>query len=102
MLDITYKIALTNMAAVRNFKVKSEKFNTSIHFFDAFAKLRKATVSFVTSVPRPFVRPSSRMERVNSHQKDFREILYLEVQKIQGRLRSDTSSTHLTQKFKVG
>ena len=38
------------------------------HFLGEFAKLRKATVSFVTSV---------RMEQLGSHSADFREILYL-------------------------
>jgi hypothetical protein len=38
----------------------------------AFAKLRKATISFVMSV-----RPSARMEQLGSHWIDFHEIWYL-------------------------
>ena len=39
----------------------------------AFAKLRKATISFVMSV-RPSVRLSVRMEQLGSHWTDFYEI----------------------------
>jgi len=41
-------------------------------FLGAFAKLRKAIVSFVMSV-----RPPSRMEQLGSHWADFHEICYL-------------------------
>ena len=55
---------------------------------DAFAKLRKATVSFVMSV---------RMGKLGSHRTDFDEIVYLEifrktVQKIQVSLKSDKNN----------
>jgi len=40
----------------------------------AFAKLRKATISFVVSVC-----PSVRMEQLVSHWKDIREIWYLSI-----------------------
>jgi hypothetical protein len=39
----------------------------------AFAKLRKATVSFAMSV-RPSVRPSTRMQQLGSHWKDCHEM----------------------------
>jgi len=90
------------MAAVRNFKVKSAKFNTSIHILEAFANVTKGDHQLRHAVSRPFIRPFAIMERVNSRLRDFREILYLEVQKIQDRLRSDTSSMHFTQKYKIG
>ena len=45
-----------------------------VTFLGAFAKLRKATISFVISVP-----PSVRMEQLGSHWTDFREILYLNI-----------------------
>jgi hypothetical protein len=38
-------------------------------FFGAFAKLRKATISFVMSL-----RPAVRMEQLFSHWRDFHEI----------------------------
>jgi len=38
--------------------------------FSAFAKLRKATISFAMSV-----RPSVRMEQLGSHRTEFHEIL---------------------------
>ena len=41
-------------------------------FLGPFAKLRKATISFVM-----YVRPSVRMERVGSYWKDFHKIWYL-------------------------
>ena len=40
----------------------------------AFAKLRKATISFVTPI-----RLTVRMEQLESHWTDFREILYLSI-----------------------
>jgi hypothetical protein len=43
-------------------------------FLSAFAKLRKATVSFVLSVC-----PSVRMEQLGFHWTDFDQILYLSV-----------------------
>jgi hypothetical protein len=57
--------------------------NTFILFLNAFAKLRKGTISFVMSV-----RPSVRMEQLGSHWTNFREIWYLisfrkSVEKIQ-------------------
>ena len=44
-----------------------------VKFLGAFAKLRKAAISFVMSV-RPSVRPSVRMEQLGSHWTDFHEI----------------------------
>jgi hypothetical protein len=42
------------------------------HFLGAFAKLRKATISFVMSI-RLSVRPSFSMEQHGSHWTDFHE-----------------------------
>jgi hypothetical protein len=43
---------------------------------DAFAELRKATISFVMSVCSS-VRPSVHMEQIYSYRTDFHEIFYL-------------------------
>jgi hypothetical protein len=43
-------------------------------FIGAFAKLRKASISFVMSV-----HPSVRMKQLGSHWTDFHEILYLSI-----------------------
>jgi hypothetical protein len=43
-------------------------------FSAAFAKLRQATITFVTSVC-----PSVRMEQLGSHWADFHNILYLKI-----------------------
>jgi hypothetical protein len=43
-------------------------------FLDAFAKLRKAYISFIMSV-----RPSVHMEQLGTHQTDFHEIWYLRI-----------------------
>ena len=45
-----------------------------VTIFRRLANLRKATISFVTSV-----RPSARMEQLGSQWMDFLEILYLRV-----------------------
>jgi hypothetical protein len=63
-------------------------------FLGAFAKLRKATVSFVMSV-RPFVSG----EQLGSHWTDFCEILYLiifrkSVETIQVSLKSAKNNGH--------
>jgi hypothetical protein len=42
--------------------------------FNAFAKLREATISFVMSV-----RPSARMEQLGSYWTDFHEIWLLSI-----------------------
>jgi len=44
--------------------------------FEAFTKLRKTTISFVTSV-RSYFRLSVRKEQLGSHLTDFHEIWYL-------------------------
>jgi hypothetical protein len=49
-----------------------------MHFLGEFTKLRKATSSFVMPV-RLSVRPSVRMEQLDSHWTDFHEIWYFEV-----------------------
>jgi hypothetical protein len=61
-------------------------------FLGAFAKLRKATVSFVVSA-----RPSVRMEHLGSHRTDFHEIWYMNIfrksfEKIQVSLKSDKNN----------
>jgi len=45
---------------------------------DAFAKLRKTTISFVMSLPLS-VRRSARMEPLGSQWTDFHEIRYLSI-----------------------
>jgi hypothetical protein len=62
----------------------------------AFAKLRKATLSFVMSV-----RPSFRMGQLSSHWTDFHEIWYSSiirksVKKIQVSLEFDINNGHFT------
>jgi hypothetical protein len=47
-------------------------------FLGAFAKLRKATIRFVTS-DCPFDRPSVGMEQLGSHWADFHEISFLSI-----------------------
>ena len=47
-------------------------------FLGTFAKLRKATISFVISV-RPSVYRSARMEQLGSHWTDFHEVWYLSI-----------------------
>jgi hypothetical protein len=46
----------------------------NLQFLCASAKLLKATISFVVSVP-----PSVRMEQISSHWKNFHENLYLNI-----------------------
>jgi len=65
-------------------------------FLGEFAKLRKATISFVMSVC-----PSVRMEQIGSYWMDFHEILYLRifrksVEKIQVSLKSDKNKGYFT------
>jgi len=43
-----------------------------------FAKLRRATISFVMSV-RPSVRPPARMKQLRSHRTDFHETRYFSI-----------------------
>jgi len=68
-------------------------FKVAIHFFlESFAKLQKATISFVTSD-----RPSVRMEPLGYHYMDVHDILYLSnfrkhAGKIQVSLKSDRNN----------
>jgi hypothetical protein len=84
------------------------RFNTIIHIFlslDAFVKLRKETISFITSVYPSVhlffclsVRPSVRIEQLVSHWTDFYEIWYLGIfkkksgEKIQVALHSEQNN----------
>ena len=59
----------------------------------AFAKLRKATISFVMSV-RLSIRPSIRIEQLGSHWTEFHKIRYLRIirksaEKVEASLKSD-------------
>ena len=68
----------------------------SKHSLDAFVKLLKATISFVTSV-----RPSFRMENLGPHWKDFEGIWYLSifrksVQNNKSSLKSDKNNGYYT------
>jgi len=61
----------------------------SLYFLSCFAKLRKATISFVMSVC-----PSVRMEQLGSRWTDFHKICYLNlfgkfVEKVKVSLKSD-------------
>ena len=65
-------------------------------FLGALAELRKTTISFVMPV-----RPSVRMEQLDSHWKDFHEIWYLiifrkSVEKIQVPLKSAKNNGYFT------
>ena len=65
-------------------------------FLGAFAKLRKAAISFVMSV-----RLSARVEQLGSHWMDFHEIWYLiifrkYVEKIQVSFKSDNNKWYFT------
>jgi hypothetical protein len=65
-------------------------------FGGAFAKLRRATVSFVMSVW-----PSIRMEQRGSHRTDFHEIWYLDIfrkslEKVEVSLKSDKNNGYFT------
>jgi hypothetical protein len=60
-------------------KLCNNKCNSLIlvsHFLDAFAKLRKATISFVMSV-----RLSVRTEKLDSHWAGFHEILNMSTER---------------------
>jgi len=69
-------------------------------FLGAFAKLRKATISFVMSVSL-CASPPFHMEQLDFHRTDFYEILYLSifrksVEKIQLSLKSDKNNGYRT------
>jgi hypothetical protein len=69
-----------------------------IPILGAFAKLRKATISFVTSVC-----PSARTEQLGSHRNDFLKIWYLVFRKnlskqIQVPLKSDNNNEYFTRR----
>jgi len=68
-------------------------------FLSAFAKLRKATISFVMFVCLS-IRPSVRMEQLVSHWMDFHEIWYLKIyrkyfEKIQVSLTSNKNNKYM-------
>jgi hypothetical protein len=76
--------------------VKNLDLKTLYLFLGAFAKLRKATMSFVVSVCL-----SVRTEQLDSHWRDFDEIWYLgffrkSVEKIQVSLKSDKNNGYFT------
>jgi len=58
----------------------SQLWSSPLPFLGAFAKLRRATMSFVMSV-RPSARLSVHMEKLCSHWTDFHEIWYLKFLK---------------------
>ena len=67
---------------------------------DAFAKLRKATVTFVVAVPLSLC-PPVRMEQLGSHWTDFHEIWYMSifrksVERIQVSLKSNNNYGYFT------
>jgi len=75
---------------------------TEYPFLGAFAKSRKATISFVMSI-RLSVCPSFCMELLGSHWTDFHEIWYLKIfresfDEIQVTLKSDKNNRYFTWK----
>jgi hypothetical protein len=71
-------------------------------FLSAFAKLRKATISFVMVVCLS-IRPFVRMEQLVSHWMDFHEIWYLKIyrkyfEKIQVSLTSDKNNKYVVRR----
>jgi len=106
-------LAERNARAKKNFQSRAAKtFLTVGHsgtsdlakqnagFLCAFAKLRKATIRFVTSVSL-YVRLSVRMEQLGSHWTDFRGARYLSTfrksaEKIQVSLKSEKNNGYFT------
>jgi hypothetical protein len=80
-------------------RIKSDYLTSPCWFLSAFAKLRKATISFRMSV-RPSARPYVHTERLGSYWTDFREIwcFFFEktVEKIQISLKSCRSNGYFT------
>jgi len=86
--------------------IKDERntFRSGPAVLGAFAQMRKATISFVTSVcpsARPFFCPTVRMEQLGSYWTDFNEILYLSffrknVKKVRGSLKSNKNNGYIT------
>ena len=77
-------------------KTPSDHYAVETGFFGAFAKLRKATINFIT-----YVRRSVHMEQIGSHWTNFHEILYFSsfrkpVEKIQVSLKSDINNRYCT------
>jgi len=69
----------------------------AVKILDAFAKLLKATINFMS------VRPSLRMEQLGSHWTDFQEMSRLSifrksVEKIQVSLTSDKQKRYFTRR----
>ena len=71
IVEVTSR-SLRILPAVR--RTESSPKEPTTNFLGAFAKLRKATISFVMSVCL-----SLRMEQLGSHWKDFHEILYFTI-----------------------
>jgi hypothetical protein len=93
--SITLVMMLVEQEQSSTFARNSYHPRTNQTLFGAFAKLRKTTNSFMS------VRPSVRMEQLNSHQMDFHELLYLgtfrkTVGKIQVSLKSDKNNGYFT------
>ena len=88
-------LAVRNGAGGGGF-LRSEAWSQLIMILDAFAKLRKATISFVV-----YVRLSDRMKQPGFHWTDFNEIWYFDtfrnpVEKIQVSLESDKNNLYFT------
>jgi hypothetical protein len=58
---------------IEMYRIVKKLENMKVRVLSAFAKLRKATVSFVVSVHLSF-RPSAFMEQLSSHWMDFYEV----------------------------
>jgi hypothetical protein len=66
---VQFNREVTRVAAMHINKLHEGKCIVYWYFLGAFAKLRKATVSFVASV-----RPSVRMQQLGSHWKDIHKL----------------------------
>jgi hypothetical protein len=93
-----------NLKAVGKCTPRSTTLHNCVQLLEAFAKLRKATISFVMLVAVsvcPSVRVSARMEQRNSHWTYFLEIWYScifreYVEEIQVSLKSDKHKEYFT------
>jgi hypothetical protein len=63
----------------------------SFKFLGAFAKLRKGSIRFVTSI-----RPSVCMEHLGSHWTDCHDFFFKSVEKIQISLKADENNGYFT------
>jgi hypothetical protein len=97
MAERLYLLVVAAGGKCKIFRVKLQGYLSL--FLGAFAKLPKATISFVMSV-----RPSVRMEQLGFHWTDFHEIWYLgifrkSVEKIKVSLKSNKNDGNFTRRL---